>query len=90
MDGPAAADPEERVAGERRVADPVVAPPQRSDELLLNLFAGADPEPLVPARVAWYRRKLEELEAYLAAVKQARAGPARSGGCAPASPTSAT
>jgi DNA-binding PadR family transcriptional regulator len=50
---------------------PTAAPPQLRDELLLKIFAGADPEPLVAERLDWYRRKLEELENYLAAVKLA-------------------
>jgi PadR family transcriptional regulator AphA len=51
--------------------DPVAAPPQLRDELLLKIFAGADPEPLIDDRIAWYRRKIEEYESYLAAVKLA-------------------
>ena len=51
--------------------DPVAAPPQLRDEMLLKIFAGADPEPLIGARLAWYRTKVEELESYLAAVKLA-------------------
>jgi PadR family transcriptional regulator, regulatory protein AphA len=51
--------------------DPVSGPPQLRDELLLKIFAGADPEPLIAARLDWYRDKVEELEAYLAAVKLA-------------------
>ena len=51
--------------------DPVAAPPQLRDELLLKIFAGADPEPLLAARVEFYRAKVEELESYLAAVKLA-------------------
>jgi len=52
--------------------DPVAAPPQLRDELLLKIFAGADdPEPLVAARLDWYRQKIEEYEGYLAAVKLA-------------------
>jgi PadR family transcriptional regulator, regulatory protein AphA len=51
--------------------DPAAAPPQLRDEMLLKIFAGADPEPLVAARLEWYRRKAEELESYLAAVKLA-------------------
>jgi PadR family transcriptional regulator AphA len=59
--------------------DPIAAPPQLRDELLLKIFAGADPAPLVEARLDWYRRKVEELENYLAAVKLAPgwAGPER-------------
>jgi PadR family transcriptional regulator AphA len=51
--------------------DPVAAPPQLRDELLLKIFAGADPEPLLAARVEFFRAKVEELESYLAAVKLA-------------------
>jgi PadR family transcriptional regulator, regulatory protein AphA len=51
--------------------EPVAAPPQLRDELLLKLFAGAEPEPLVAARLEWYRTKAEELENLLAAVKLA-------------------
>lgn len=51
--------------------EPVAAPPQLRDELLLKIFAGADPEPLATERVAWYRAKVEELEAYLKAVQLA-------------------
>jgi DNA-binding PadR family transcriptional regulator len=59
--------------------DPVAAPPQLRDELLLKIFAGADPEPLVTARLEWYRTKVEELQSYLDAVKLAPgwAGPER-------------
>jgi PadR family transcriptional regulator AphA len=41
------------------------APPQLRDELLLKIFAGADPAPLVEERAAWHRAKLAELEGYL-------------------------
>lgn len=62
-------------AGRKALRDwadaPVAAPPQVRDELLLKIFAGADPEPLVAERLAWYRKKVEELETYLAAVKLA-------------------
>jgi PadR family transcriptional regulator AphA len=51
--------------------DPVAAPPQLRDELLLKIFAGADPDPLIAARLEWYRAKMQELENYLAAVKLA-------------------
>jgi PadR family transcriptional regulator, regulatory protein AphA len=51
--------------------EPVAAPPQVRDEMLLKIFAGADPEPLVEARLEWYRGKIEEYESYLAAVKLA-------------------
>jgi DNA-binding PadR family transcriptional regulator len=51
--------------------EPVAAPPQLRDELLLKIFAGADPEPLLAARIDFYGRKVKELEAYLEAVKMA-------------------
>jgi PadR family transcriptional regulator, regulatory protein AphA len=51
--------------------EPTAAPPQLRDELLLKIFAGADPAPLLDARLDFYRRKVEELENYLAAVKLA-------------------
>lgn len=51
--------------------DPVAAPPQLRDELLLKVFAGADPKPLVEERIACYRRNIEEYESLLAAVKLA-------------------
>jgi PadR family transcriptional regulator AphA len=59
--------------------EPVAAPPQLRDELLLKIFAGADPEPLIAARIEWNKRKVEELEGLLAAVKMAPgwAGPER-------------
>jgi PadR family transcriptional regulator, regulatory protein AphA len=41
------------------------APPQIRDELLLKLFAGADPGPLLKARMAWHKEKLAELQGYL-------------------------
>lgn len=47
------------------------APPQLRDELILKLFAGGDPDSLVPERLAWHRGKLAELEAYLAEVGDA-------------------
>ncbi len=50
-------------------ADPEVSPPQIRDEMALKFFAGADPEKLVPARVAWHRAKLAEFEGYLAEVR---------------------
>ncbi|HEY0318134.1 MAG TPA: PadR family transcriptional regulator [Solirubrobacterales bacterium] len=51
-------------------AEPTAAPPQMRDELLLKVFAGADPAALLEARAAWHREKLEELGGYL---EQARA-----------------
>src|ERR1700755_27783 len=51
--------------------DPVAAPPQLRDELLLKIFAAAAPEPLVTTRLEWYRTKVEELQSLLDAVKLA-------------------
>jgi PadR family transcriptional regulator AphA len=51
--------------------EPEAAPPQLRDELLLKIFAGADPAPLLDARLDFYRAKVTELEAYLEAVKLA-------------------
>jgi PadR family transcriptional regulator AphA len=51
--------------------EPQAAPPQLRDELLLKIFAGADPDHLLEARLDFYRAKVSELEAYLEAVKLA-------------------
>jgi DNA-binding PadR family transcriptional regulator len=51
--------------------EPQAAEPQLRDELLLKIFAGADPGPLLEARLDFYRAKVTELEAYLEAVKLA-------------------
>jgi DNA-binding PadR family transcriptional regulator len=51
------------------VAEPSAAPPQLHDELVLKLFMGADPRPLLEERLAFYREKLAELEGYLAVVE---------------------
>ncbi len=53
--------------------EPVAAPPQLRDELLLKIFAGADPEGILDERIAFYRAKAEELEGYLAAVEKVEA-----------------
>jgi len=50
-------------------AEPLAAPPQLRDELILKVFAGADPGALVGARIAWHREKLDELGGYLDAVR---------------------
>ncbi|HEX4804901.1 MAG TPA: PadR family transcriptional regulator [Conexibacter sp.] len=62
------------------LAEPVAAPPQLRDEVMLKVFAGADPAPLLPPRRAWHEAKLAELEGYLAIVREAGgpAGPERS------------
>lgn len=53
--------------------EPVAAPPQLRDELMLKVFAGADPGPLLEPRIAWHRAKLEELKGYLAIVREEEA-----------------
>jgi PadR family transcriptional regulator, regulatory protein AphA len=45
------------------------APPQVRDELMLKVFAGADPGPLLNARKAWHEEKLAELQGYLEEVR---------------------
>jgi PadR family transcriptional regulator AphA len=52
-------------------AEPTAAPPQLRDELILKIFAGADPTPLLEPRIAWHRAKLEELRGYLAEARRA-------------------
>lgn len=52
-------------------AEPHAAPPQLRDEVLLKVFAGADPGPLHGARVAWHQAKLAELQGYLEEVRAA-------------------
>jgi PadR family transcriptional regulator AphA len=49
--------------------DLTFSPPLMRDEMMLKLFAGADPTPLLPARLAWHRDKIAELEGYLAEVR---------------------
>jgi DNA-binding PadR family transcriptional regulator len=51
------------------VAEPTAAPPQIRDEIMLKVFAGADPLPLVAPREAWHREKLAELQGYLEEVR---------------------
>lgn len=46
-------------------SEPTAAPPQLRDEMMLKVFAGADPLTLVDNRVAWHQAKLAELEGYL-------------------------
>jgi len=46
------------------------ASPQLRDELMLKVFAGADPGPLLAPRNAHHRDKLEELRGYLELVRQ--------------------
>lgn len=52
-------------------AEPTAAPPQLRDEVMLKVFAGADPDPLLPARRRWHEAKLAELEGLLAMVHEA-------------------
>lgn len=47
------------------------APPQLRDEVMLKVFAGADPRSLEEDRVAWHRAKLEELRGYLEIAREA-------------------
>lgn len=47
------------------------APPQLRDEVMLKVFAGADPRALEEDRVAWHRAKLEELRGYLEIAREA-------------------
>ncbi|MBS1869497.1 MAG: helix-turn-helix transcriptional regulator [Actinobacteria bacterium] len=51
-------------------AEATAAPPLLRDELLLKVFAGADPSPLVPARRAWHEAKLAELERLLGRLRE--------------------
>ena len=51
---------------------PSAASPQLRDELMLKVFAGADPEPLLEPRIAHHRAKLEELRGYLELVRVRR------------------
>jgi PadR family transcriptional regulator, regulatory protein AphA len=51
------------------IAEPDAAPPQLRDEALLKVFAGADPGPLMQARVDWNKAKAFELEVLLKAVR---------------------
>jgi DNA-binding PadR family transcriptional regulator len=51
------------------VQTPDAAPPQIRDELMLKVFLGADPGPMLAQRVQWHETKLAELEGYLAAVR---------------------
>lgn len=60
-----------RAALRKWADDPSVAPPQLRDELILKVFAGADPAALSPARLDWHREKLTELRGYLDEVRAA-------------------
>jgi PadR family transcriptional regulator, regulatory protein AphA len=50
-------------------SEPDSAPPQLRDEMILKVFAGADPETLVGDRIEWHRAKLEELRGYLELIR---------------------
>ncbi len=52
-------------------AEPSAAPPQLRDEVMLKVFAGADPALLAKARSEWHEAKLKELEGYLDEVRRA-------------------
>ncbi|MGV1050383.1 MAG: helix-turn-helix transcriptional regulator [Solirubrobacterales bacterium] len=52
-------------------ADPAVAPPQLREEAVLKIFAGAEPGPLLDARLAWHRGKREELQSLLEGIQAA-------------------
>jgi DNA-binding PadR family transcriptional regulator len=52
-------------------AESETAPPQLRDEVMLKVFAGADPRVLVEERVEWHRAKLEELRGYLEVAREA-------------------
>ena len=72
-------------AGRRALAEwvrvPDAAPPQIRDEFVLKLFLGADPRPLLAARVAWHKEKLAELEGYLSQVRESsQEGASEAGG----------
>ena len=58
---------------EQFVASTEFKAPQMRDEQMLKIFLGADPLPLLEARLAWHREKLAELEGYLAAVRESAA-----------------
>ncbi len=45
------------------------APPQLRDELMLKIFMGAEPGPLVAERMTWHREKGAELQGYLELVR---------------------
>lgn len=63
------------LTGEGRTAlaawagEATAAAPQVRDELMLKVFAGAKPGPLLKARKAWHQEKIAELEGYLDEVR---------------------
>ncbi|MDX6610558.1 MAG: hypothetical protein QOF85_2483 [Solirubrobacterales bacterium] len=50
-------------------ADPTAAPPQVRDEIMLKVFAGADPRVFLEPRRTYHREKLAELQGYLDEVR---------------------
>lgn len=53
------------------VDEPVAAPPQLRDEMMLKIFLGADPAPLAEQRLAHHREKAAELEGYMQETREA-------------------
>src|SRR5262245_28597838 len=51
-------------------ADPETSPPQVRDEVILKIFAGADPATFLEPRRNWHREKVAELEGYLGEVRE--------------------
>ena len=51
--------------------EPLAAPPLLRDEVMLKVFAGAEPGPLLPARRTWHEAKLAELDGLLELVREA-------------------
>ena len=51
------------------VREESAAPPQLRDEVMLRIFLGADPAPLLAERLRWHRTKLAELEGSLEGVR---------------------
>lgn len=50
-------------------AEPTAAPPQVRDEVMLKVFAGADPLVFLEPRRSYHREKLAELQGYLEEVR---------------------
>lgn len=66
-----------RAALEEWAGEAETSPPQLRDDAMLKIFAGADPLPLLAARLEWHRAKLAELEGYVELAEHA--GPGREG-----------
>lgn len=58
-----------REALDEWVRTPSAGPPELRDELVLKIFLGADPEPLLRERVRWHEEQLAELQGYLESVQ---------------------